>query len=493
MFISKRTTIRHLLTPLLVVCLLLGFTIPALAVSVSAETNVDIYISYSGNLRKGNNDGIAYILYDVNNFDYVSLNWVSNAYDSTQKTLAIDTPPGTAPFAEFGIPDLVSESGLAVQVTYTNNTPLTESVEVAKLTLKTKGTVDIDTTGTGTFRVSNGGSANFAASIRIVPDTSGPPAPPLSEAAPYTVSLAPSTAAPDLNAADFTVDAKVSSTVEGAEFASFEVDFTYNAAAFVYDTATVLPEGVLVTIPETPNGTGHISRFGAAESLTTPATIVTLKFIPIAATAGSTFAFVANDNLILTTLGSPGTILEDVTIDPEPEVVIVTVGPTFLAPNTNFTDGFTLITYVATSNPANGFNYNGQPMYYAAKHGVGDGRAEGTYYYQILIPGNVAADGEITDGSATLNLVYDGNLNNNTTNISTASTAISNVNIIDAQIAFDLMKAHTSASYKGENPFQFLSMQDRLEADVHGDGALAIDDAIAIQYKAHHGHFAWES
>jgi hypothetical protein len=454
------------------------------AYNTNDEVTVTITLNTGGKLTRPAGTSF-YIKYDTTLFSYVvdSLTFLNNS-QADVTTLAVTGS------ADISLSSGAEGTGTQIKfVPVTKVDVTTETVALFSLKLKYIGSEPLEDTGTLITSKCTQEANGVATATYSAPEGGGgdaPPPAPLPEAAPYTVSLAPSTAAPDLNATDFTVDAKVSSTVEGAEFASFEADFTYNATAFVYDITTVLPEGVLVTIPETPNGTGHISRLGTAVSLTTPATVATLKFKPIGATEGSTFEF-DEESILLTASGVPGVPLANVAADPEPLEVTVTVGPTFLAPNTNFTDGFTLITYVASTNPTNGFNYNGQPMWYASKLGEAN-----EFYYQILIPGVATANGTVSPGTAPHNLTYDGNLNNNTATIDNTISAISRVNIIDAQIAFDLIKAHMHGNYSGDSTFTVLSMQDRLEADVNGDGVLDISDANAIQYKSHHGHFTWE-
>jgi hypothetical protein len=88
------------------------------------------------------------------------------------------------------------------------------------------------------------------------------------------------------------------------------------------------------------------------------------------------------------------------------------------------------------------------------------------------------AQDKVTDGTAARpNLTYSGDIN-----------GVPGLNIFDAQVAFDLSRGSASAYYT-DTSFTTLSVAQRLEADVTGDGTLDSADARAIQWFYHYGNW----
>jgi hypothetical protein len=108
-------------------------------------------------------------------------------------------------------------------------------------------------------------------------------------------------------------------------------------------------------------------------------------------------------------------------------------------------------------------------MYYALKPG-----SDMEYAYVTIVPGTLTETPAVTDftlgSSESAAIGYDGKVNSD-----------GDVNILDAQIAYDLDPEHTHANYSNpETGLDTLSVKARLEADINGDGAIDGDDLAAI-------------
>jgi hypothetical protein len=274
----------------------------------------------------------------------------------------------------------------------------------------------------------------------------------------------------------FTVDVKLTAAA-GTTFAPANLNVSFDADKFEYSgTNATAADGV--TVGGANGGAINITRSGATVTIGDSGEYVfaTLQFTPKAGTATQSGAFAVtsakygtqgnptDDGLTVASgdaLGSASVTIQAVNVNPVVNFVSDYKG----APS-----GYQLLKYTTGADGANGFKYDGEPLYWSAKLNA----------WLYIVPSPVdetAALLKIAAGSSPADrktVAYSGDVN-----------GANNVTIIDSQIAYDLATSYST--YSDDTPFAELSVLARLEADVNGDGDVDVADARAIQASLHNG------
>jgi hypothetical protein len=257
----------------------------------------------------------------------------------------------------------------------------------------------------------------------------------------------------------FTVDVGVSSD---APFAAVQAQLSYDPDLVLYTGANANGQKFEVT---QATGTISVSDYNLSGG---PASLGSLTFKikdNLTITEDTDVVFTIDSVVYAVTgntldnIGAPGANLIVTTLEKpvEPTYPVTFITDSKLAPT-----GYKVLVYTPDGaiGATDSYTYNGNTLFYA----------KGLDAFVYIVADTVTAEqasGVIVAGGT--RTVANGNVNGNAV-----------VNIVDAQIAFDL----SSGEYDAE--LTTLTIENRLNADVNGDGQITTADAQAIQWAIHH-------
>jgi hypothetical protein len=431
--------------------LFMGLTVAVYADSVNQGSEFKVKISVNSSAAGTANNNI-YLFFDTSAFSYVKSVGMGSASESTPELTKAEITGGELN----GITDGKTGSLLGIILD-------SKTGEVIEVTLKVKENAEINNYGIDAYGVyGKGTSMNATVSPTAVEVIKGSSASdPVQTTPPYTVTAtAPATSA---IGEDVNVGITLTSGTVGASYAALQTGLTYDANKFTFVSGTY-STGITAT-DSTPAGTITVTRVGTSQSIGNDGeTAVTLTFT--AKAAGSADFTIVNPKVGRADQTFPTEV--DAATAGAPASVTVSAQTATVTAYAGAPTGFALLKY-AVQRTDTGYKYSGQDMYWSSKQNA----------YLYIVADSVTGDAamaNIAAGTANANLAYDGEVN-----------GVAGVDVFDAQTVYDLTRG--DSAYRSDTGFATLSVKQRLEADINGDGALTTADAYAVQHYIHYGSF----